>query len=252
MNQKNYSMEVLINGKPAKEYYHEGRHYIEGRKDSVFTIRLKNNTPERVLFVPSVDGLSVMDGEDASFDDRGYIVDGYSSMVIDGWRLSDDKVAEFYFSSPEQSYRKRANKGNNIGSIAVAVFKEKQNIMIIPQQDAFPKENKLPWMGTGGITFTTQSTADSATLSSSSANYSPSAFSMRAQDVGTGFGNEVESHVTSVYFEREARPVQIMELFYNSRKQLEGMGINFKTHRTGYVSTSSFPAQPGYCRPPNR
>jgi hypothetical protein len=124
MLKQSYEVEVLINGKPAKEYAHKGKVYLEGREGTKFTIRLRNNSYSRKLFVPTIDGLSVMDGEEGSFKSSGYIVEGHSSITVDGWRTSDKEVAEFYFSSPEGSYRKKMNKGNNLGIIGVAVFGE--------------------------------------------------------------------------------------------------------------------------------
>src|SRR5207245_1882656 len=94
------------------------------RKDTKFSIKIRNNSYSRKLFVPTVDGLSIMDGKDADYHSGGYIVQGHSSITIDGWRTSDKDVAEFFFSSPEGSYRKQMHKGDNLGIIGVAVFDE--------------------------------------------------------------------------------------------------------------------------------
>lgn len=125
MLKNNYEVEVLINGKAAKEFAHKGKVYIEGREGTRFSIRMKNNSYSRKLFVPTIDGLSVMNGEEGSYSSSGYIVKGHDSITIDGWRTSDSEVAEFYFSTPEGSYRKKMDKGNNLGIIGVAVFDEK-------------------------------------------------------------------------------------------------------------------------------
>jgi len=110
MTKNNYEVEVLVNGRPVKEYSHEFRTYIEGKQKTTFSLRLKNNSSVRKLFVPSIDGLSVMDGKECSFDSSGYIVGPYSSITIDGWRTSDSEVAQFYFSDAKSSYRKRMGK----------------------------------------------------------------------------------------------------------------------------------------------
>ena len=126
MIKQNYEMEVFVHGKPIKEYIHQNKIYIEGRKNSAFSIKLRNNSSEKALFVLTIDGLSVLDGKDASFDSRGYIINGYDSMTVNGWRMNDNEVAQFFFSSPDESYRKRMSKGNNLGVIGLAVFTEKE------------------------------------------------------------------------------------------------------------------------------
>ena len=89
MLKQSYELEVLINGKAAKEYGHDGKFYIEGREGTRFSIRIKNNSYARKLFVPTIDGLSVMNGEEGDFESSGYIVQGYGSITIDGvaWEI---------------------------------------------------------------------------------------------------------------------------------------------------------------------
>ena len=111
MKKSNYEFEIVVNGKPLKEYYHESKNYIEGKKNTEFSLRIKNNGSAKILAIPSVDVLSAMDGKKASFDSSGYVISGYDSMTIDGWRTSDDEVAKFYFSNPEDSYGKRKGEG---------------------------------------------------------------------------------------------------------------------------------------------
>jgi hypothetical protein len=252
--------EVLVNGKPLKEYANDGRLYVEGKKGSTFSIRLRNNSGKRKLFVPSVDGLSVMNGEEASFDSSGYIVRPYSSLTIDGWRISDEEVAQFYFSAPNDSYRKRMERGNNLGVIGVVVFDEKER----------PKPiviNHFPHIqcrciggcyhsgGGGGSFYTTSGatgvTALCATNTSSGMNSSVNMAqaSFKSQDLGTGWGESKRSEVVSVEFERESSPYATFEIYYNTREQLNRMGIDFRKEPV-YVAPQAFPGQ--YCRPPKQ
>ena len=129
MLKQSYEVEVLVNGKPAKEYAHSGKVYIEGRKGTHFSIRIRNNSYSRKLFIPTIDGLSVMNGETGDFNSSGYIVSSHDSITIDGWRTSDKEVAEFFFSSPEGSYAKKIKNGDNLGVIGVAVFEEETKII---------------------------------------------------------------------------------------------------------------------------
>jgi len=258
-------MEVLINGQVIKEYFSNNKVFVEGRNGSSFSIRLRNNSSEQVLFVPTVDGLSVMDGKEGSFDSRGYIVNAYSLVTIDGWRLNEEEVAMFYFSSPEDSYRKRKRMGNNIGSIAVAVFREKEKKVMnypyfsLPYQDfsdytslSFPKEKNAINKAFGQQTLFD---SNSKTYDVSASNTCSSFFSNQesvSQEIGTGFGGTKMSRVLTISFDKENMPDAILEVFYNSRKQLEKLGINFNKPIVFISEPNSFPNEKGYCERPRR
>lgn len=125
-NAKNVTLEVLVRGKPVREYKHtDGYTYIEGRKGTEFELRIHNKTFTKILAVPSVDGLSVMDGKPASSDSNGYIVNSYSRVTIPGWRLDDSEVAKFAFEDEKKSYAESTGEGGNQGVISVMVFEEK-------------------------------------------------------------------------------------------------------------------------------
>lgn len=102
----------------------EGRPYVIGETGQRYLIGVENNSPYRYEVVGSVDGLDVIDGDTASFEKRGYVVDPYTSLTIEGWRTSSDTVAAFRFGSIEDSYADRKGKGRNIGVIGVAFFHE--------------------------------------------------------------------------------------------------------------------------------
>ena len=263
MLKSSYEVEIIVNGKPVKEYSHGGNVYIEGRKDTRFTIKVKNNSYSRKLFVPTIDGLSVMNGEEGSFNSSGYIVTGYSSITIEGWRTSDKDVASFYFSSPEGSYRKKMDKGNNLGIIGVAVFDEVYHApsfvynsggaYTTPYQGMWPYgasitsygSSSLPSTQTSGGTVS--STDGIMSLSSQAMNCSCNAGSSPEQKLGTGFGEQKHSEVTSVNFERQGSPDVTFEIRYNTREELEKTGICFKKEPL-YVAPQAFPGN--YCKPP--
>ena len=256
-------MEIFINGRSVKEYFHNYKTYIEGRKGSVFSIRLRNNSSEKTLFVPTVDGLSTIDGKDGAFDSRGYILDANSSIKIDGWRLNDDEVAEFYFSSVEDSYRKRKNKGSNVGSIAVAIFREKEKNHFCWPNINTPSEPNIPWKprepwikpfdddpyspriySKDGVNVNMLRSSGTNSGASENANFT-------TQDMGTGFGQTKRSEVISVGFDREEKPDTVLEVFYNSRKQLSKTGVDFNRQRHSISEPNSFPNENGYCERPH-
>lgn len=95
-----------------------------GEPDVRYSLAVANDTASAFEVVASVDGLDIIDGSPASFGKRGYVVDPFSSVVIDGWRTSEDTVAAFRFSSIEDSYSERMGDGRNIGVIGAAFFRE--------------------------------------------------------------------------------------------------------------------------------
>ncbi len=124
-----FNFDVLVDGRPVKRYYdRSGQIWIEGRKGTAFTLRVKNNSHGRVLGIVSVDGLNVIDAKHVPIEDsRGYIINSYSSINIPGWKISEDEVREFYFTiNGHNSYvRKVGADERNIGVIAAAVYREK-------------------------------------------------------------------------------------------------------------------------------
>jgi hypothetical protein len=95
-----------------------------GQPDARYSLAIANDTGSAFEVVASVDGLDVIDGRPASFGKRGYIVDPFSSVVIDGWRTSEDSVAAFRFSAIDDSYAERMGDGRNVGVIGAAFFRE--------------------------------------------------------------------------------------------------------------------------------
>jgi hypothetical protein len=95
-----------------------------GSQGLAYRIGIENNANERFEAVASVDGLDVMDGSEAGFDQRGYIVEPFTSMVVEGWRTSEDTVAAFRFSELEDSYAERTGRARNVGVVGVAFFRE--------------------------------------------------------------------------------------------------------------------------------
>lgn len=104
MHSNNYSLEVLVNGRPVQEYYKDSKSFIEAREGTEYTLRFRNNSWKRVLAVFSVDGVEVLKGKAASQADNGYIVDAFYSIEIKGYRIDEETVAAFKFSSGTQSY----------------------------------------------------------------------------------------------------------------------------------------------------
>jgi hypothetical protein len=75
---------------------------------SVTTCACKNNSGERVEAVVTVDGRDVVSGELGNYKtQRGYVIEAYGSVVIEGFRQSLDQVAAFRFTDIGNSYSAR-------------------------------------------------------------------------------------------------------------------------------------------------
>lgn len=100
------------------------RRFALASQGLAYRIGIENHSGERFEALASVDGLDVMNGSEAGFDQRGYIVDPLTSIVIEGWRTSQESVAAFRFSEIEDSYAERTGRARNIGVVGVAFFRE--------------------------------------------------------------------------------------------------------------------------------
>jgi hypothetical protein len=102
------------------------KNLIIGDSGRRYTIVLKNETDRRFECVVSVDGLDVIDGAEASFQKRGYLLDPHAELEIDGFRQSVDEVAAFRFGSVRDSYsNQKHGTTRNVGVIGVALFHER-------------------------------------------------------------------------------------------------------------------------------
>ena len=137
------TLDILVNSKPIKQFNHNGIVYVEGRSNSNYSIRVKNNNSQRILAVISVDGLSINDGKPASENSQGWVINGISEIVISGWLVNTDAAAKFQFAGKSNTYaEKSSNDTNNLGVIGCMVFKEKP---IDNFYKLVPNYIKTPW-----------------------------------------------------------------------------------------------------------
>ena len=112
-------------GNPLQGFSAAGRTYVVGEAGRRYNLRITNQTAGRFEVVASVDGLDVIDGKQASPGKRGYILSPSSTLVIDGFRTSDESVAAFRFAAVRDSYAARTGDDRNVGVIGFAFFAER-------------------------------------------------------------------------------------------------------------------------------
>jgi len=237
MFKSNYETQILVNGQPVKEFAHKSKFFIEGRKDTEFEIKIKNNGFKRILAVPTVDGLSVLDGKPADYDSSGYIINGYDAYTIKGWRISNKEVAKFIFCDKNKSYAAKSKENGNQGVIGVAIFKERE------EPSFFSHSWPSPFFSFTNSGTDIRLVADYTT--SMCCSESSNGIHNEEMDLGTGWGDTKHDTVQSVGFKREGSPDAVFEIYYASLKTLEKMGIDTKT-KPHYIS--AFPGR--FCQPP--
>ena len=107
-------------------HYAKGEYWVAGRPGARYAIAVRNRLGQRVMAVPSVDGVNVLTGETAAWDQRGYVFSPHERYQITGWRKSSNEIAAFEFSSAHNSYAGRTGRIANVGVIGVALFREEQ------------------------------------------------------------------------------------------------------------------------------
>src|SRR5258708_941712 len=113
-----FELYVLVGGKPIKEYFHESSTFVEGRAGSEYTVRVRNGMSSRACFVLSIDGLSVLDGQEASDKSSGYVLNAGETLDVLCYKVDDGTGAKFMFGTKDESYSAQIGKGtDNVGVI---------------------------------------------------------------------------------------------------------------------------------------
>lgn len=225
----------------ADEYYHNGNTWIEGREGNTYTIQISNNSLNKVMFIVSVDGLDVISGQLAGPNSQGYVLKAGESINIPGWNLNNNSAAEFYFSRTRDSYVNLIGGSTaNTGVIGAMVFEELATKLISQKIGDYYHQGTAvnPFQGMP-LNTSTRAVAASATNAIQD-----------SASLGTGFGNSVEWNTNTISFNKEAQPVEILAIYYNSAKNLERMGIQLRKKRDISYTANPFPKYTPGCKPP--
>jgi hypothetical protein len=113
-------------GAALSPHYYRGEYWIAGRPGAKYSIEIHNRLGERLLAVTSVDGVNVLSGETAAWDQAGYVFEPGERYQVTGWRKSDAEVAAFTFTESPNSYAERTGRPANVGVIGIALYRERQ------------------------------------------------------------------------------------------------------------------------------
>jgi len=214
-----FTLELLdASGAVLPTFQHRGRTYVLGALGDRYQVRVRNGSARRAEVVVSVDGRDVVDGRPAAPGKRGYVVAPYSEVVVDGFRLSDAAVAAFRFSSVRDSYAARMGDARDVGVVGAAVFLERA----APQPLADRRRSERAPDAAGA-----PSAAPSPSPEAAERHASRKAAPQERPGLGTEFGEERESRVTEVAFERAAGgPAAVLSLRYDDRPGLVALGVD--------------------------
>jgi hypothetical protein len=216
-------------GATLPTYYSRGEYWVAGDPGARYAIEIRNSSGGRVLAVASVDGVNVLSGDTAAFEQSGYVFDPGERYQITGWRKSNSEVAAFTFTDARDSYAGRTGRPANIGVIGVALFCEQpQSVYVAPKVAPGPEPAPVnaPAPLTGGMGYA--GAADAARAESAAPMIRAPAAQSR---LGTGHGEREYSSVVDTEFHRQqAQPNEIIRIRYDSYENLVAMGIIRRPH----------------------
>ena len=135
----------VITDRGTLPIYRDGtNYYLQGQAGQPYRLSYHNNSDNIYEIVASVDGINVLDGSTASRYNHGYVLYPHNDLVIEGFRKSQNAVASFIFSKPQDAYAANTPSGSiqNTGVIGSVVYElydpTKQSYQ---QPQAFPADN---------------------------------------------------------------------------------------------------------------
>ena len=111
-------------GQVLPVHNYQGRHFVAGRPGARYAVRVYNRSNARVMAVVAVDGVNVVSGDTASWEQNGYVFNSLQRHDIAGWRKNQSEIAAFVFTGLPNSYAARTGRPENVGVIGVALFRE--------------------------------------------------------------------------------------------------------------------------------
>ncbi len=263
-------------GRALSTYYHRGDTFVLGQYGSRYNVRVNNHTGRRIEAVVTVDGRDAISGDLGDYgSQRGYVIDPYGSVLVEGFRQSNSNVAAFRFTSPGDSYSGRRGSAQHVGVIGVAVFKEKAHrrpVSVAPPPRPRPSPWNGGWLGDARGE-SRKSSADAPAEAEAAPSYdgmlggldaddAPAAGSARRSarrhrpaprqqnNLGTRYGESQYSPVVEVPFQRarSSRPDQILSLYYDDARGLANRGIQVYGYAPPPPAPDPFPRR--YAPPP--
>jgi hypothetical protein len=240
-------------GSSLPTYYYRGEYWVAGAPGARYSIAIRNRSGGRLLAVTAVDGVNVVSGETAAWDQSGYVYEPGQGYEITGWRKSEEQVAAFEFTAAPNSYAARTGRAANIGVIGVALFRERAP-QIVQRQEPWnaPLADRAEQAPAGAARAASPASEAQPANQARPAPAPPATLGLMAgagyadpaAKLGTGHGQREDSHAERVDFERlHDRPDEVVRIRYDSTANLIAMGV---IRRPAPLPTmpNPFPASP--------
>lgn len=117
-------------GSPLEALRVGDRTLVIGQAGQRYSIVLTNHTNHRFESVVTVDGLDVVNGKPGALDNRGYVLNPFATLEIEGFRQSASAVAAFRFAAVGESYAAQTGSARNVGVIGAAFFSERGDAFV--------------------------------------------------------------------------------------------------------------------------
>ncbi|OCL24340.1 hypothetical protein A9G07_05775 [Gilliamella sp. wkB72] len=118
---------------------------LQGKVGQSYRLFYRNYSSNTYEIVATIDGLDVINGKAGSLSNNGYILRPHDTLVIEGFRKSNNEVAAFTFSDSSSAYANHNSEGSatNIGVIGTAIFQLEDNSRNYQKlsPNAFPADN---------------------------------------------------------------------------------------------------------------
>lgn len=284
MHKDKFELNLLVSQKPVREYFHQDRFFVEAKRGTEYSVKVKNHSHKRILAILSVDGIDTIRGKSGAEAESGYIVNPFSTLSVQGYRINDEKVAAFKFDEGGRSYaslvenkfdaQKAAESPScNNGVIGLRIWEEKEPVYIpawnIRQVNKSSFYNPpINWANsTGSVVNPIYSGAINILASGcsfhvprTSVNQFGSLCSMDESlgssagyipnfPLGTAWGEAKEDRVIKTTFVKSDVCIEL-ELFYLVREELIKAGVDVENAKKVFIS--GYPEAFGstYCKQP--
>ncbi len=232
-------------GSALPRFRQAGTDYVLGEPGERYVVRVENPTAERVEAVVTVDGRDAISGEPGDYvTQRGYLIEPWGTLTVEGFRRSLDEVAAFRFTARGRSYSARRGTPENVGVIGVAIFPERarpRTPIAKPSPRVMPESESrhAPSAGIGD------------------ADGRPARKGGRPSNIGTEYGESQGSSVIEVAFQRRSptHPQAVLRLRYDDYGGLEARGIDLSSLSYAYrdpAEPEPFPLSRSRFAPPPR
>jgi len=242
------------NGAELVPYFYRGEYWVAGTPGTTYAIEIRNRLSERLLAVTSVDGVNVISGATAGWDQTGYVFDPGEGYQITGWRKSDAEVAAFTFTASPNSYAERTGRPANVGVIGVALFRERMppHVYVAPPapmpdesfSSGVPSPSASPSAASSAAPPPASAAREAAPHARSDINASPppDSYATLKPRLGTGHGEREASYINHTEFERmQPEPNEVIRIRYDSFENLVAMGVIPRPHQRVPVAANPFP-----------